>query len=328
MSIITPIIYPTSVEFWRSVYPTHYDYEFKVLTDLPTEYKVSANAAQDVAERLSLKTPLSLIASSINKTHVGKFYTTTRQKSQFPPRSFFKIPNLNIYVACPELTFVQAARCLDLIDLVHLGFDLCAQYYSDEGAIFGQTSRPPLTTPEQIIQYAMSTNHMRGSEKAIRAAKYVLDSSNSPMETRLAIILGIPVRWGGYGLNGLEMNGAVRLSKLGVTLTGVREIHGDLVWRKKKLVVEYNSKTVHNNDMVYYKDANRINAYNDSGWKCIVVTPNNIKTFGAMENIAGIIRKQLGLPAKKELLSTYEKERKEVFYKLFDKNNNKFVIAL
>ncbi len=321
ISIITPIIYPTSAEFWRSAYPIHFDYAFnnKVLSDLPTEYKVSANAARGAAERFSLPTPLSLVSTSINKTHVGKFYTTTKQKSPLPPKSFFKIPNFNIFVACPELTFIQAARHLNLISLIRLGFDLCAQYYSDKEAIFGQTSRPPITTPEQIIKYAMNSNNMRGSVKAIRAAKYVLDSSNSPMETRLAIILEIPVRWGGYGLTGLEMNGTVKLSKLGVQLTGASEIHGDLVWRKKKLVVEYNSKTVHNNDLTYYKDANRINAYRDSGWNCIVVTPNNIKTFGAIENIAEIIRKQLGRPSRQELLSTYEKERKEVFNKLFTK---------
>lgn len=72
ISIITPIIYPASAEFWRSSYPIHYDYSFnkKELTDLPNEYKVSSSVAHSVAERLSLPTPLSLIASTINKTHV------------------------------------------------------------------------------------------------------------------------------------------------------------------------------------------------------------------------------------------------------------------
>lgn len=319
MSIITPIIYPSAAQFWRGGFPTYYGYVFnnRVLADLPSEYKVSAEASLCALERLSLSIPLSLISNNVNRKHVGKYYTTTWQKNTLPSNSFFKIPNFEIYIACPELTFLQAARYLEFIDLVHLGFDLCAQYYSDENASFGQRNRVPVTTPEQIIEYAKNSNHMHGSAKAIRAARYVLAFSNSPMETRLAIMLGLSTRMGGYGLNGIEMNAPIKLSKSGIELVGVREIRGDLVWRKKKFVVEYNSKTVHNNDSTYYNDADRATAFKDSGWQCIVVTPNNIKTFGAMENIARVIRKQLGLPAKKEVLSTYENEREEIFEKLF-----------
>ncbi len=319
MSIITPIIYPSAAEFWRSGFPTHYNYTFNnhMLTDLPSEYKVSANAARIAAERFSLPLPLSLLSNNINRTHVGKYYTTWNQKAPFPPNSFFKIPNLEVYVACPELTFLQAARHLDFVSLVCLGFDLCSKYYADPNEKFGQAKRIVLTTPKQIIAYAKSSNHMHGSAKAIRAAKYVLDSSNSPMETKLAIILGLSIRRGGYGLSGIEMNGAVNLSKRGRALMGVAEICGDLAWRKKKLVVEYNSKAVHNNDIVFYNDANRVTSFKDSGWQCIVVTPNNIKTFAAIENIAGVIRNQLKMPAKKDLLEAYKKQRKEVYEKLF-----------
>ncbi len=322
LPIITPIIYPSSIEFWKSGLPTFYDYAFnnRPLTNLPPEYHVSSIAAQDAAERLSLWFPLSLISNTVNTGHSGKFYTTRSQKTPLPQNSFFKIPNHEIYVACPELTFLQAARHLDLLELVLLGFDLCAQYYSDKNAKYGQATRTIPTTAEQIIEYAMGSNHMHGSTQAIRAAKYVLSDSNSPMETRLAILLKLPIRLGGYGLQNLEMNSAIKLSKRGGALMGVAEIRGDLVWRKKQLAVEYNSKSVHNNDAAFYNDSNRATALRDSGWKYIGVTPDNIKNFSSMENLARIIRGQLGLPEKDELLSAYEYERQLAYNKLFKDN--------
>ncbi len=319
---ITPLIYPSSAEFWKSSFPTHYNYAFntRALTNLPPEYKVTATAALSTAERFSLTTPLSLIPSSINRTHVGKYYICHWQKAGVPPNSFFKIPNLNIYVACPELTFLHAARHLSFASLVQLGFELCSQYYADQSERFGQARRTLVTTSEQIIAYAKASNHISGCAKALHAAKYVLNDSNSPMETRLAIMLELPIRLGGYGLGELEMNGAISLSKHGRELIGTSEIRGDLVWRKKRLAVEYNSKTVHNNDVTYYNDNNRDTALKDSGWQYIGVTPDNIKTFSSMENIAEIIRRQLGRRAKKELLSSYEKERQRVYNELFKKS--------
>lgn len=319
MDIIIPIIYPSAAEFWKSGFPTHYNYAFnnRMLTSLPDEYKVTADIALSVAERFSLATPLSLFPSSVNRFHTGKYYTTRWQKTPMPTNSFFKIPNLNIYVACPELVFIQAARHLDLVHLILLGFELCSQYYPDQNGKFGQNKRTLVTTAEQIISYAKASNHMHGSTKAIHAAKYILNYSNSPMESRLAIMLGLPIRLGGYGLSKLEMNGAITLSKHGRELTGTTEIHGDLVWRAKNLAVEYNSKTVHNNDSTFYNDVNRATALKDSGWQYIGVTPDNIKTFVAMENLAGIVRKQLGRPPKKDLLFAYEAERHEVYVDLF-----------
>jgi len=317
--IIAPIIYPSSAEFWKGGFPTHYNYAFnqRLLTDVPAFYKITSADAQDVAERLELSFPLWLFPCDANPSHTGKFYNTRCQNTPLPPNSFFKIPNLNIYVACPELTFIQAARHLDFISLVQLGFDLCSQYYSDYKAEYGQSSRTIVTTPEQIIAYAKDSNNMHGSAKAIRAAKYVLDSSNSPMETKLAIILVLPIRLGGFGLSGIEMNGGIELSKRGQLLMGVIDIRGDLVWRRKKLAVEYNSKLAHNNDAAYYNDSNRHTALKDSGWNYIGVTPRNLRTFDALEELAGIIRKQLGLPAKKELLAAYEDKRRDVYYQLF-----------
>lgn len=317
--IITPIIYPSSVEFWASGFPTRYDFAFnnRQLTDLPSEYKVRSATAQSVSEQLSLNTPLSLYSSGVNCGHKGKYYTTRWQKTPLPPNSFFKIPNHNIYIASPELTFLQASRYLSFIQLVKLGFDLCSQYYYDKAEQFGQAKRVILTTPKQLYTYAKTSDHMHGSGKAIYAAKFVLDSSNSPMETALAIIFMLPIRLGGYGMPEMEMNGAIKLAKLAQELMGIGELRGDLVWRKQCLAVEYNSKAVHNNDIVFYNDLNRVTAMKDSGWRCISVNPNNIRTFSALENIAGIIRKQLGLRPKKELLDTYLRKRETVYNQLF-----------
>lgn len=316
---ITPLINQSAMEFWKGKMPNVFGYNYKkrILCDLPSEYQVSSKEAVWVSELLGLKLPLSLYSGFVNQHHTGINYKSYFQKVPLPKRCFFEIPDMNIYVASPELTFLQGARYLDFASLVRLGFDLCAQYYVDDSTIYGQSSRIPITTPEHIRNFINGCPPMRGSKKAERAAFHILGLSNSPMESTLAVILCLPMRLGGYGLDGMEMNGYIELSARGRRLVGRSGIRGDLVWRQNMLALEYNSKTAHNTDAAFYNDSNRTTALKDSGWKCIAVTPSNIKSFEAMENLAGIIRKQLGLRPNEEVLSKYKSKRREVYEELF-----------
>lgn len=318
--VITPIIYPSAAEFWRGRLPSQLGYTFNCtrMSDLPSDFHVSRNEVNIASQILGLPLPLSLYGGSSSNTHTGEIYITRRQKSSFSPGSFIKLPSTNIYIASPELTFLHAARYLNIPSLIRLGFDLCAQYYTDNTAEFGQSNRVAVSTSEKLIAYANENKNSYGCAKAACAASYVLDLSNSPMESNLAIILELPIKMGGYGLGGIEMNGSIELSTLGKALTKLREIRGDLVWREKRLTVEYNSKAVHNNAASFYNDSNRSAALKDSGWKCIAVTPDNIKTFADMENIAGVIRKQLGLHTRKDTLASHAAQRQAVYNELFN----------
>lgn len=320
IQIVTPIIYPSAAEFWRGRLPSQLGYTFNCtrMSDLPSDFRVSKDAVKIASQILGLSLPLSLFGGAGNNTHSCDCYTTRTQKSDFSPGSFIKLPNVDIYIASPELTFLHAARYLNIPNLIRLGFDLCAQYYTDNMAEFGQSNRVAVSTSEKLTAYANENKNAYGCAKAASAASFVLNLSNSPMESTLAIILELPIKMGGYGLSGIEMNGSIELSTLGKALTKLNKIRGDLVWREKKLVVEYNSKAVHNNASSFYNDSNRAAALRDSGWKCVVVTPDNIKTFADMENIASVIRKQLGLPAKKEILASHVAQRQAVYNELFN----------
>ncbi len=51
---------------------------------------------------------------------------------------------------------------------------------------------------------------LRGAAKAAKALRYVADNSASPRETKKAILLGLPMMYGGYGLGIPRMNYEVK----------------------------------------------------------------------------------------------------------------------
>lgn len=83
----------------------------------------------------------------------------------------------------------------------------------------------------------------RGSKKATRALRYVLDGSASPMETLLVALLCLPSELGGYGLPLPRLNLVLDAGK--VDSQGFRHRACDLSWLEYGLAVEYDSATFH-----------------------------------------------------------------------------------
>ena len=168
-------------------------------------------------------------------------------------------------VTDPITTFLELAGSLSLVDLVVLGDAIVKKY------------RIP---PKRLLRAARrSTDYYAAA--AARAASYVRKGVDSPMETRLRML--------------------IVLSGLPEPLTNVRLINDDGTWRRRfdlcypgiKLIVEYDGRQHADDPAQWRRDLERREEFDDEGYRIIVVTSEGI--FVEPDRTLQRIRRQLVL---------------------------------
>lgn len=318
--MIVPIIYPSAGEFWLNSNADAflgYSLNNRKLTNLPEnyDYNVTAYAAEEVAAILNLSTPLHLTSPDIRFKRSGHKCVIQTRPSPFPKNSFVHVKKqqYDIYIASPELCFLQAARRLDFLDLVKFGYDLCSIYYADVSSKYSQHNRISFTSVPLLKEYALNNHSFYGSAIARKALSFVRDNSNSPMETRLAMFICLPSEYGGCGISDLEMNKVIRLTDAGRIINGCAELRADLAVTQKRLAIEYNSNAFHLTPDQYTSDMNRQIGFSLAGWKYIPITAGNIKSVHALVDIMNIIRDELKLSP----LNSNDRKCHDLYFKLF-----------
>jgi len=143
-------------------------------------------------------------------------------------------------VSAPEQTFVELAEQLSLVDLVVVG-----DYLVGRGRI----------TPARLVAYCAE----HGSQAARRAASYVRRGVDSPMETRLRMLLVLA------GLPEPVVNFKVHYED------GRLRYRFDLSYPDYKVVVEYDGRQ-HRADLAQWdKDLERGEWFDDEGWRHVPV---------------------------------------------------------
>lgn len=153
--------------------------------------------------------------------------------SGLPPHSHIPIGD-PFHLSTPEAAFHQAASAMDLITLIVIGYELCGTYTELPN---GNRALAPRMTCGSLQRYLDQASGIAGVKKAQRALVHMLDRSASPMETRLALLLSLPVLLGGYGLPQPELN---------YPITGDdATMHVDLYWHSARFALEYDSNLHH-----------------------------------------------------------------------------------
>ena len=200
----------SALRFWQSAWSDSLDY------DAPSPVKslhYAANSAQDVQKfplakagfrdgQIDILVPEANLrcTSLIHKAHVWS--------RPLAPGSFFEV-RPGIYVASPELIFLQMASILDLPHLVKLGDELCSSYREDDYDARGFMQVTPRTNVARLARYIDKMAGCKGAKAARYALRFVAGNAASPMEVALVMLLCLPKRYGGYGLPLPEMNGLV-----------------------------------------------------------------------------------------------------------------------
>ncbi|WP_162599967.1 DUF559 domain-containing protein [Nocardioides solisilvae] len=153
-----------------------------------------------------------------------------------------------LLVSTPAQAFVELASSLGLVDLVVVG---------------DQMARRGLLCPDGL-RAACARSTLRGAVSARRAAAFVRDRVDSPMESRLRMLLVLA------GLPEPEVNVVVR----DVDGTPLRRY--DLSFPAARVAVEYDGRHHVERIEQWERDLDRREALEDDGWRLLVVTSSGV----------------------------------------------------
>ncbi len=210
-------------------------------------------------------------------------------------KSFYRLAD-GIFLSIPALAFVQmATQEEDLIALLELGYELCGSYQTARTGVASAYQVVPLSSVRKLRGYVAKNPSLRGARKVERALRYLADGSASLRETKQALVYGLPMMYGGYGLGIPRMNYEVQASDAAYAISGRRSFRCDLCWPQAKIDVEYQSRENHEGEVSRIRDSRRTNALASMGWTVIGVTNDELDSLTATDTIAHTIRQRLGL---------------------------------
>ncbi len=167
-------------------------------------------------------------------------------------------------VSSPEQTFIDLACVLSLVDLVVLGDSLV---------------RAKRTTVDRLVS-AVNAWRGWGSRPARRAVGFVREGVDSPMESRLRMLMVLA------GLPEPQVNRIVR------DAAGNWVKRFDLCYPDLMLVIEYDGRQHAQSDDQWGRDIDRREDLDGDGWRLIVVRSNGIyvQPQRTLERIADAMR--------------------------------------
>lgn len=196
------------------------------------------------------------------------------------------VSNAGKKVASPELLFLQLAPELSLHQLILLGLQLCSHSPGTPWAA--------ITTKKKLENFLAKTAGYRGSQKALRAVKYIEGGSASIMESMVYMILTLPHALGGYGLRDAVFNYEISLQDEAGERLGQQRCFMDLYYLSAKVAVEYDSFTFHNSPSAQGKDAMRSSILDRHGVDVMHLSTAQLYNKGACEDFALNLADRLG----------------------------------
>lgn len=235
---------------------------------------VSSIEAADLQSRYGLSLPLHTLVSGKSRTdnRPGLLVTHVWANPEISDCFFRALPDM--FVCSPEIVFLQMSAVLPFLELIKLGFELCGRYAVSKDGV--EYSREPLTSVERIKRVVERHRHLPGIRNARHALAYIRNDSYSPRETAVAMLLGLPYKFGGASFGMPVMNYSVELHDEARRLVGQRICKCDLYYPKCKLDLEYDSYEYHSGPAKMEHDSLRRDALALEGIKVLTVTNTQI----------------------------------------------------
>ena len=177
-------------------------------------------------------------------------------------------------VSPPTQLFVELAGQLSLVDIVVAGDWLVRQ---------------GMVTCAGLVEYC-AQSRLPGAKHARTAAAYVRDRVDSPMESRLRMLIVLA------GLPEPEVNRTV------TDVRGQPVRRYDLCWPNVRVIVEYDGRHHVEREAQWEADLDRREAIDDDGWRILVVTSKGVYVDPGLtlDRIARLLRARrlTGVPAR------------------------------
>lgn len=298
-----------------------------------------ASSAAELAEFTTLPQGCTepvdiLVGDAAKRTRTSRWHADLRE-SLLPAGSLYDIGG-NRCLTSPGLFYLRVAPKLTFVQAVLLGMELCGYHstlmsspyraYCDDvrreqGALLanpwppsewdmsvehqkelmsnGFVTRDPLMDAGSMLAY-MQRVYVEGSRsRAIAAARYVVDNSRSPMESRLYARYCLPRRYGGLGLLPVELNRGFELSESIARATGITAYSVDLYWPKGGIAIEYQGKHAHAGLSAEERDRLKRNILETTGVRIISIDKKQYANEDVLDLYGDEIAKSMGIAAWK-----------------------------
>lgn len=202
--------------------------------------------------------------------------------------------NEHVYVTSPARSLFDVERGLSRCEFLRLASEFCGSYAIDAGGQRGFQTVPPLLQVADIIETCRPRIKTRAGIRLMRGLSFALDGCASPAEASMALLLCLPFRDGGYSLPLPKMNETVVPTAYVKPLMDRNHYVGDAVWRDRRVIVEYDSRTEHSRGLSVAHDNVRKLALESMGYHVVSVTNVMLADKGLFEKVALDVAKRLG----------------------------------
>lgn len=306
------IVYPSAFQFWMHT-PNSGKKIFCNNFDL---CGFNRKALQETAKKYNLSFPLHIALPYNAERKHGKDFVCHTISRRLPANGFIRISE-DVYVASPELCFLQAAAVEPIHRLVSIGNDLCGTYYLTNAAKYNQRYRKSITSVEELKDLISCSEHVNGLYNARIAVKYVLNDSYSPYESMIAAVAILPYRYGGFALPRAQLNYNIKLSIEAAKSLRRESCNCDMAWVIESVVLEYDSNLTHLEKDQHDYDKRRANALTASGYTLITAVTEDFKFYSRYEALFDLVRRKLNAKFHKDRMEKFASKRREVFDDLF-----------
>lgn len=147
---------------------------------------------------------------------------------------------------------------------------------------------PRLMDARSLGRVIAEVGKSQGTRRARRVGELMLEGSASPMETALALMLTLPVDFGGFGLERPRLNQAVDVRHLREALSDRDAVTPDFLWAEQGVALEYDSAEFHTDrgGGQLSKDAMRANILTSAGHRVFRVTSQVAKSLPRLSLLA------------------------------------------
>ena len=149
---------------------------------------------------------------------------------------------------------------------------------------------PPIMSVESLANMANSAGSSTAASRARTVAEVAFDGSASPMETALALLLSLPVDFGGFGLPRPRLNASIDVSSCRGHFSDADTVTPDFLWEEQHVALEYDSAEFHSSGLADSgRDAVRANTLTTAGYRVFRATP---RVVGSLPGV-GLLARQL-----------------------------------
>jgi hypothetical protein len=227
--------------------------------------------------------PAHVLLSDANRRLKHESVHSNIWQTATPPETFYRIDE-RWHVAGPELTFLQLANRLDLLELIAVGYEYCGTYAIHPLSGNVTYGLPPATSTKRIERFLAQWPRVRGAKKAKEALACISENSASPMETHLHMRFSLTGHRGGYNLQKSLLNYEVPLNDIARRIYKRGSCRCDIFFPQINLDVEYHGSD-HKAQLA--SDSARNAALQSMGINTLVITKRQYDDYMAM---SGIVR--------------------------------------